>query len=604
MREVMPFLPPSPFIRSAGGVLAAVVAGWLATSQRCAALERDLVVSVFQGSCREGDFAANLATARDVVKQARERGSHFLALPECFLSGYESREAVQRGARSLDDPDLRQFIAESAAHDMVVLAGLARTAADGLYNTELVIHRGRLLGFYDKVILTAGDRDALGFKPGASVPVFQAHGVRFAVIICADTSYPHVALAARLQGAELLFTPHNNEIGAAAADDHRHWVRNCHIGLACQLKMAVARANTVKSDRPGQIGYGDSFILSPQGTPLVEAKLFKTELITATVTPAMFRSPWVWGDLLDAPAWLRTQLGQLLTDFRRPANDTDLRAWLENMVVFHRFTPAEVGAATGLNLDEIAMAQRKFGLLGKPAPPRGPGEPLRVLPYPGGRHPRLGFFDGAVMPQRETKVSVFPPWDDGGYVVVDLPEAIFSNLGLTYLAHTHIPTLWDLQGIVLPRLEWQHHPDGSLTTERTLPNLIAFGATVRPTPTEVRMDLWLRNGTKEKLTGLRVQNCVMLGYAPGFEAQTTTNQVFRSPYAAVRSQDGRRWIITAWDPVQRCWGNEWCPCLHSDPQFPDCAPGETRRLRGWLSFYEGATIESEVTRIESTGWRK
>ncbi|MBM4092710.1 MAG: carbon-nitrogen hydrolase family protein, partial [Planctomycetes bacterium] len=104
------------------------------------ALEKDVVVSVYQGVCREGDFSANLATAREVVKQARERGSHFLALPECFLSGYESREAVQRGARSLDDPELAQFIAESAAHEMVVIVGLARRAADGLYNTELVIH--------------------------------------------------------------------------------------------------------------------------------------------------------------------------------------------------------------------------------------------------------------------------------------------------------------------------------------------------------------------------------------------------------------------------------------------------------------------------------
>ena len=30
MREAMPFLPPSRFIRSAGGMLAAVVTGWLA----------------------------------------------------------------------------------------------------------------------------------------------------------------------------------------------------------------------------------------------------------------------------------------------------------------------------------------------------------------------------------------------------------------------------------------------------------------------------------------------------------------------------------------------------------------------------------------------
>ena len=208
------------------------------------------------------------------------------------------------------------------------------------------------------------------------------------------------------------------------------------------------------------------------------------------------------------------------------------------------------------------------------------------------------------MPQRETKVSVFTPWDDGGYVVVDVPEAIFSNLGLTYLAHTHIPTLWDLQGLSLPRLEWQRRADGSFASERTLPNGIAFGANVRPTTTEVRMDLWLRNGTKAKLTGLRVQNCVMLGYAPGFAAQTNTNKVFQPPYAAVRSEDGRRWVITAWEPVQRCWGNEQCPCLHSDPQFPDCEPGATQHLRGWLSFYEGTEIEAEFQRIEGTLWRK
>jgi predicted amidohydrolase len=407
------------------------------------ALETNLVVSVYQGVCKEGDFSANLATARMVVKQARERGSQFLALPECFLSAYESREAVERGARSVSDPELERFIAESAAHDMVVLVGLARKSGSSLYNTELVIHRGKLLGWYDKIMLTEGDSQTLGFTPGTAVPIFQAHGVRFAVIICHDTSFPHVALNARLQGAEILFTPHYNEIGVMSADDHRRSVRNCHIGLASQLKMVVARANVMKTDRPGKVGYGDSFILSPQGTPLAEANLFKTELISATVTPAMFQSPWVFVDAEEVPAWLRTQLAQMLTQFRRPSNDADLRFWIENMFVFHRFSRDEMSAATGLTLEEISSALRRFDLTDQTAPPRASAAPLRVLPYPGGRHPRLGFLEGAVMPQRETKVSVFTPWDPSAYVVVDVPEAIFSSLGLTYLAHTHIPTIWD-----------------------------------------------------------------------------------------------------------------------------------------------------------------
>jgi predicted amidohydrolase len=99
----------------------------------------------------------------------------------------------------------------------------------------------------------------------------------------------------------MLFSPHYNEIGSMTVHDHRRWVRNCHVGLACQLKMVVARANVLKSDRAGQIGYGDSFIFSPQGERLVEAKLFKTELITATITPAMFKSPTVWADANESP---------------------------------------------------------------------------------------------------------------------------------------------------------------------------------------------------------------------------------------------------------------------------------------------------------------
>lgn len=567
------------------------------------ALETNVVVAVYQGVCKEGDFTGNLITVRDAVGQALKRGAHFLAVPECFLSGYESREVVERGARSLDDPELKQFISESGAHDLVVMVGMARKAGAALFNSELVIHRGKLLGYYDKVMLTGGDRQ-LGFTAGQSVNVFQAQGVRFAVIICHDSSFPHAAMAARLQGAEILFTPHNNEIGAETADAHRHWVRNCHVGLAAQFKMVVARANNIKLNRPERVGYGDSFILSPQGTPLAEAKLFKTELITATITPAMFKSPWVWADANEVPAWLRRQLSQLLADFRSPRDDADLRRWLENMVLFHRFTPGEISSATGLTREEIASALPRLDLSARVTPRRPPGAPLRVLPYPGGRHPRIGFFDGAVMPQRETKVSVFTPWDESAYVVVDVPEAIFSNLGLTYLAHTHIPTIWDRQGISLERLEWQNNPDGTLRSERTLPNGIAFGATVSPTSTEVRMELWLRNGTNDKLTGLRVQNCAMLARVPGFEGQTLTNKVFQSPYAAAASPDRTRWIITAWDPVQRCWGNEQCPCLHSDPQFPDCAPAETVRVQGWLSFYEGNDVDREIQRIESTGWRR
>ncbi|REK10476.1 MAG: hypothetical protein DWQ37_16465 [Planctomycetota bacterium] len=289
---------------------------------------------------------------------------------------------------------------------------------------------------------------------------------------------------------------------------------------------------------------------------------------------------------------------------RRPVDDDDLRRWLENMVGHHRFSVDEVHQATGLPPAEIESALKRFGITAGSGPARKSGEPLLVLPYPGGRHPRIGFLDGAVDPQRETKISVFTPWPDGGYVVADIPEAIWSNLGLTYLAHTHVPTVWSQQDAELEQLEWQRGDDGTLTCERTLPNGIRFGTRVRPRVDEVRMEMWLHNGTDQTLSDLRVQNCVMLKGAAGFAAQTNDNKVFAAPYAACRSADGRRSVITAWEPSHRAWGNERCPCLHADPKFPDCAPGETVHLRGWLSFYEGRDVRAEFRRIDATGWRR
>jgi len=289
---------------------------------------------------------------------------------------------------------------------------------------------------------------------------------------------------------------------------------------------------------------------------------------------------------------------------RRPGSDEELRYWLENMVQHHRFSVAEASEATGLSAGEVAAALARFGIEAGRGPARPATATLLVLPYPGGRHPRIGFLEGAIRPQRETKISVFTPWDPASYVVADVPEAIWSNLGLTYLAHTHIPTVFEKQGVQLAPLEWNRRADGSFDLERRLPNGIVFGTKVVPSPEAVRMEMWLTNGTAEPLSDLRVQNCVMLKAAAGFNALTNENKVFANPYVAARSDDGTRWVITAWDPCHRPWANAPVPCLHSDPKFPDCPPGATQRLRGRLSFYEGTDIHAEFARIDQTGWRK
>lgn len=301
---------------------------------------------------------------------------------------------------------------------------------------------------------------------------------------------------------------------------------------------------------------------------------------------------------LSSLQWACGQSGQT----RPAATEAELRAWLENMVWYHGFEMSELQQVTGLSQTEVAAKLQEFGISADTKPPRTPGSSL-VLPYPGGRHPRIGFLDGAIDPQRETKLSVFCPWDETSYAVLDVPEAVWSNLGLTYLAHTHIDTVWTKQGIELEKKEWTVSADGNIELVRRLPNGIELGVKVIPQKDHLRMKMWLTNGTTQPLSDLRVQNCVMLKGMDGFNQQTNENKLFENGYAMAHSADRERWIISAWDPVQRTWGNAPCPCLHSDPQFPDCPPGETKWLRGWFSFYQGKDIASELARIEATGWR-
>ncbi len=302
------------------------------------------------------------------------------------------------------------------------------------------------------------------------------------------------------------------------------------------------------------------------------------------------------------------QSGVPTLNVRKPTDDVDLRYWLENMVWHHRFTTAEVRAATGLSAEAVRSAVERLSIRTETRPQRPSDARILVMPYPGGRHPRTGFLDGALRPQRETKISVFAPWNDRDYFVLDVPEAIRRNdesrHGLLYLAHSHVDTMWTKQHVELEALEWQRNTDGSLVMERRLPNGVVFGTKVVPGRDALRMEMWLTNGSQEKLSNLRVQNCIMLQGAPEFAHSGEEKTIKSEPYIARRSLSGNRWIITAWTPCQSTWFNPPCPCMHSDGQFPDCEPGASQRLKGWFSFYEGDDIATELKRIDATGWQR
>lgn len=82
--------------------------------------------------------------------------------------------------------------------------------------------------------------------------------------------------------------------------------------------------------------------------------------------------------------------GPLPRNARMPRDDGERRFWLTNMVRYHGFTREEIRLATGYRDDEIDRYLREYRLDPDAGPPPPADGKVVVMPYPGGRNPRIG----------------------------------------------------------------------------------------------------------------------------------------------------------------------------------------------------------------------
>jgi len=267
--------------------------------------------------------------------------------------------------------------------------------------------------------------------------------------------------------------------------------------------------------------------------------------------------------------------------------------WIENMQK-HGYSLKEMKQVCGLPEDSISNRIKRMEI----SEVQKITDRILVLPYPGGRHPRIGFHDGMLSPMRGTKASTFLPWNPEQYLVLDLPEAVFTQFGLTFLGHKHIPTIFDRQRISIKNRDWTIHPDGKLSNQWELPNHMVIGAEIVPAREDIDLALWLYNGTEDTtFTDLQTQVCIMFKGAENFDILTNENKVFQSPVAVVLSEKADHYILTAWNRCSNAWGNPDCPCMHADPIFPDCNPGDTVRITGKIWFYGGEDLDGEIKKV-------
>ncbi len=145
-----------------------------------------------------------ITLAHEDADSIRAFSPHFVCFPEYFFVNRRLGNHVQTPHNYRRQHARLKMMSQSL--NTVVIGGSMPEKADGrLYNTSFVYDRGSMLGSYRKQNLFFAEEGTI--TPGKGFTTFEAYGLRFGVLICADVFKDESFLEMKRCGAHLLFIP-------------------------------------------------------------------------------------------------------------------------------------------------------------------------------------------------------------------------------------------------------------------------------------------------------------------------------------------------------------------------------------------------------------
>ena len=248
-----------------------------------------------------GDLGGNAAKAKAAWAEARDADADMLALPEMFITGYQTQDLVLKHAFTRDAMAAVAALGEELTDGPAIGIGGPWREGGLLYNAYFVYRGGRLVARVLKHHLPYEQLfDELRlFKSGPISGPYPVGPARLGSPICEDGWYPDVAETLAETGAEILVVPNGSPYHRDKLD-----LRMGHmVARVVETGLPLVYLNMV-GGQDDQIYDGASFVLNPGGHKVVQLPAFAEAVAHVDFTRAtdgwraepgqMARQPDAW----------------------------------------------------------------------------------------------------------------------------------------------------------------------------------------------------------------------------------------------------------------------------------------------------------------------
>jgi len=141
---------------------------------------------------------ATLQKVFKFIEEAAEQDVKLIAFPETFMPIYpwwafmaityskqnELYGQLYKNAFSVDSPEVKQIAEYCKKYEMVAMVGMNEKDGYTLYNSQLFIDNGKILGVHRKTIPTGGERVIWGRGGGDTIRVFDTSVGKLGGLVC------------------------------------------------------------------------------------------------------------------------------------------------------------------------------------------------------------------------------------------------------------------------------------------------------------------------------------------------------------------------------------------------------------------------------------